>query len=187
MFLFFFTLTWESSKRWCALGCPSFLLSHLFCSPTWDCSQSWCSLGKPTCGGSRSWCTPGHSSLSFFWLFLFLFSFCWYTHVGSGKSWCALGCPSFLLKPKWGGSRSWFTPGHPSFFVCSCCCSYTYVGQWQKLVCPWLSIFSFKPSGVVAGVGVPMATHLLFLLLLFIHLLGTVAKAGVPLTVHRFF
>ena len=25
-----FTLTWASSKSWCALGCPSFLLSHLF-------------------------------------------------------------------------------------------------------------------------------------------------------------
>ena len=48
-------------------------------------------------------------------------------------------------------------------------------------MCPWLSIFSFKPSGVVAGVGVPMATHLLFLLLLFIHLRGTVTKAGVSI------
>ena len=53
MFLFFFTLTWESSKSWCALDCLSFLLSHLFCSPTWDCSQSWYALGKPKCGGSR--------------------------------------------------------------------------------------------------------------------------------------
>ena len=58
----------------------------------------------------------------------------------SGKSWCALGCSSFLL----------------------------------------------SLSGVVAGVGVPLATHLLFLLL-FIHLCGTVAKAGVPLAVHLFF
>ena len=33
----------------------------------------------------------------------------------SGKSCCALGCPSFFLKPKWGGSRSWCTPGRPSF------------------------------------------------------------------------
>ena len=50
-------------------------------------------------------------------------------------------------------------------------------------MCPWLSIFSFKPSGVVAGVRVPLATHLLFWLL-FIHLRGTVAKAGVLLAVH---
>ena len=57
----------------------------------------------------------------------------------SSKSWCALGCPSFLL----------------------------------------------SLSGVVAGVGVPLATHLL--LLLFIHLRGTVAKAGVLLAVHLFF
>ena len=71
-------------------------------------------------------------------------------------------------------------------FFCSCCCLYTYVGQWQKLVCPWLSIYSFKPSGVVAGVGVPLATHLLFLLL-FLHLCRTVTKAGVPLTVRLSF
>ena len=43
-FLFF---TWESSKSWCVLSCPSFLLSHLFRSPTWDCSQSWYPLGCP--------------------------------------------------------------------------------------------------------------------------------------------
>ena len=104
-----FTLTWASSKSWCALGCPSFLLSHLFCSPTWDCSQSW----------------------------------------------YALGCSPFLL----------------------------------------------SLSGVVAGVGVPLAIHLCFLLLLLsflflfflffhfflIHPCGTVAKAGVPLAVHLFF
>ena len=60
----------------------------------------------------------------------------------SSKSWCALGCPSFLS----------------------------------------------SLSGVVAGVGVPLATHLLYLLLLlFIHLRGTVAKVGVPLAVHLFF
>ena len=64
----------------------------------------------------------------------------------SGKSWCAPGCPSFLLK------LSGVVAG----------------------------------GGVVAGVGVPLATHLLFLLL-FIHLCGTVAKAGVPLAVHFFF
>ena len=64
-----------------------------------------------------------------------------YTHMwDSSKSWCALGCPSFLL----------------------------------------------SLTGVVAGVGVPLATHLLFLLL-FIHLHGTVAKAGVLLAVHLFF
>ena len=28
--LLFFSLTWENSKSRCALGCPSFLLSHLF-------------------------------------------------------------------------------------------------------------------------------------------------------------
>ena len=54
------------------------------------------------------------------------------------------------------------------------------------LVCSWLSIFSLSLSGVVAGVGVPLATHLLFLLL-FIHLCGTVTKTGVPLVVHHFF
>ena len=60
------------------------------------------------------------------------------------------------------------------------------MGQWQKLVCPWLSIFSLKPSGVVAAVGVPLATHLLFLLS-FLPLCGTVTKAGEPLAVHLFF
>ena len=73
----------------------------------------------------------------FFFFFPFLDTPMW----GSGKSWCALGCPSFLL----------------------------------------------NQSGVVAGVGVPLATHILFLLLLFIHLLGTVAKAGVLLAVHLLF
>ena len=104
-----FTLTWASSKSWCALGCPSFPLSHHFCSPTWDCSQRWYDLG----------------------------------------------CPPFLL----------------------------------------------GLSGVVAGVGVPVAIHLCFFVVVvvvvvvsfsfffffLIHPCGTVAKAGVPLAVHLFF
>ena len=100
LFFSFFTPTWDSSKSWCALGCPSFLLSHLFFTPTWD----------------------------------------------SSKSWCALGCPSFLLS---------------------------------------LSV-------VVAGVDVPLAIHLWFVVVVvvvvvLIHIRGTVAKAGVPLAVHFFF
>ena len=52
-----------------------------------------------------------------------------------------------------------------------------------------LSIFSLSLSGVVAGVGVSLATHLFFMLLLslFIHLCGTVAEACVPLAVHLFY
>ena len=55
--------------------------------------------------------------------------------------------------------------------------------SWCALGCP---SFPLSLSGVVAEVGVPLATHLLFLLL-FIHLCGTVAKAGVSLAVHLFF
>ena len=39
------------------------------------------------------------------------------------------------------------------------------------------------PIGVVAGVSVSLATHVLF----FLHSLGRVARAGVPLVVHPFF
>ena len=92
-----------------------------------------------------------------------------------------------FFKPKWGGSGSWCTPGHSSFvFVVV-----VYTPMWDSskswcaLGCP---SFLLSLSGVVAGVGVPLATHLLFLLLLlFIHLCGTVAKAGVLLAVHLFF
>ena len=55
--------------------------------------------------------------------------------------------------------------------------------SWCALDCP---SFLLSLSGVVAEVGVPLATHLLFLLL-FIHLCGTVAKAGELLAVHLFF
>ena len=138
MFLFFFTLTWESSKSWCALGCPSFLLSHLFRSPTWDCSQSLYALGCPPFLLSLSGVVAGvgvplaiHLWLFLCCFFFFLFSFFFVDTPmwDSGKSWCAPGCPSFLLKPKWHGSRSWCTPGQSSFFVCSCCCLNTNVGQ----------------------------------------------------------
>ena len=82
----------------------------------------------------------------------------------SSKSWCVLGCPSFLLSlsgvvagvgvplathlflvavvvvvvytPTWDSSKSWFALGCPSFLL--------------------------SLSGVVAGVGVPLATHLFF-------------------------
>ena len=120
MFLFFFTLTWASSKSWCAIGCPSFLLSHLLCSPTWDCSQSWYALSCPPFLLSLSGVVAGVGvplaiHLCFFVVVVLSFFFdtpMW----DSGKSWCALGCPSFLFKPKWGGSRSWCTPGHSPFF-----------------------------------------------------------------------
>ena len=73
----------------------------------------------------------------FFFSFVVVVVVVFYTPTwDSSKSWCTLGCPSFLL----------------------------------------------SLSGVVTGVGVPLATHLLFLLL-FIHLRGTVAKAGVFLAV----
>ena len=76
-FLFFFTLTWESSKSWCVLSCRSFLLSHLFRSPTWDCSQSSYALGCPPFLLSLSGVVAGVGvplaiHLCFF-LFLFLF------------------------------------------------------------------------------------------------------------------
>ena len=95
----------------------------------------------------------------------------------------------FSFKPKWGGSRSWCVPGHPSFVYVVVVVVYTPTWDssksWCALGCPsFLSIL----SGVVAGVGVPLATHLfLLLLLLFIHPHGTVAKAGVLLAVHLFF
>ena len=116
-FLFFFTLTWESSKSWCA-GCPSFLLSHLFHSPTWDCSQSWYALGCPPFLLSLSGVVAGVSVplVIHLWFFRCFFFFFVDTPMwDSDKSWCAPGCPSFLLKPKWDGSRTWCTPGHPSF------------------------------------------------------------------------
>ena len=57
--------------------------------------------------------------------------------------------------------------------------------SWCAHGCP---SFPSSISGVVAGVGVSLATHFLFLfLLLFIHLRRTVAKAGVPLAVHLSF
>ena len=85
-----------------------------------------------------------------------------------------------------GGSRSWCTPGHPSFvFVVGVVYTPTWDSSksWCALGCP---SFLSSPNGVVVGVGVSLATHLLFLLL-FIHLCGTVAKAGVPLAVHLLF
>ena len=101
------------------------------------------------------------------------------------SSWLSI----FSFKPKWGGSRSWCTPGHPSFFVVVVVVVVVYTPTWDSskswcaLGCP---SFISSPSGVVAGVGVPLATHLLFLLL-FIHLRETVAKAGVLLAIHLFF
>ena len=94
----------------------------------------------------------------------------------------------FSFKPKWGGSRSWCTPGHSSFsFFFVVAVVYTPMWDssksWCALGCP---SFLLSLSGVVAGVGVTLATHLLFLLL-FVHLRGTVAKAGVLLAVHLFF
>ena len=89
----------------------------------------------------------------------------------------------FSCKPKWGGSRSWCTPGHPSYvFVVVYTPTWDSSKSWCALGCPSFLVYL---NGVVAGVGVPLATHLLFLLL-FIHLRGTVAKAGVPLAVHLF-
>ena len=75
------------------------------------------------------------------------------------------------FKPKWNGSRSWCTPGHPSFVFVVVVVVYTPTWDssksWCALGCP---SFLLSLSGVVAGVGVPLATHLLFLLfLLFIH------------------
>ena len=63
------------------------------------------------------------SFLFFCFVFLFVDTPMW----DSGRSWCAPGCPSFLLKPKW---------------------------------------------GVVAEVGVPLATHRFLLLLLFFIYVG---------------
>ena len=97
-------------------------------------------------------------------------------------------CPWLSIlsfNPTWGGSRSWCTTGHPSFvFVVVYTPTWDSSKSWCALGCPcFLSIL----RGVVAGAGVPLATHLLFLFLLFIHLRGTVAKAGVLLAVHLFF
>ena len=90
----------------------------------------------------------------------------------------------FSFKPKWGGSRSWCNPGHPSFiFVVVYTPMWDSSKSWCALGCP---SFLLSLSGVVAGVSVTLASHLLFLLL-FIHLRGTVAKAGVLLAVHLFF
>ena len=93
----------------------------------------------------------------------------------------------FSFSPKWGGSRSWCTPGHPSFVFVFVVYTPTWDSRerWCAFGCP---SFLLSLSGVVAGVGVSLATHLLFmLLLLFIYLRGTVAKAGVPLAVHLFY
>ena len=89
--------------------------------------------------------------------------------------------PIFSFKPKWGGSRSWCTPGHPSFLNKP---TWDSSKSWCALGCP---SFPLSLSGVIARVGVPLATHfsLLLLLLIFVvNMSGTVARAGVPLAVH---
>ena len=86
-----------------------------------------------------------------------------------------------------GGSRSWCTPGHSSFFSFVVVVVYTHLcGTVPTAGVPLAVHLFFKPSGMVAEVCVPLATHLLFLFL-FLHLCGTVTKAGVPLAVHLFF
>ena len=156
---------------------------------------SWLSIFslKPKWGGSRSWCTPGRPC--------FIFAVVYTPTWDSSKSWCALGCPSFLL------SLNGVVAGvgvplatHPFFLfsfavvvVVVVVVVYTPTGgsskSWCALGCP---CFLLSLSGVVAGVGVPLAIHLCFFVsfsffLLLIHPCGTVTKAGVLLAVHLFF
>ena len=86
----------------------------------------------------------------------------------SSKSWYALGCLPFLSILCGVVAGVGVPSGHPSFFVGVV----VYTPMWDSskswcaLGCP---SFLFNLSGVVAGVGVvgvPLATHLLFLLLL---------------------
>ena len=81
----------------------------------------------------------------------------------SSKSWCALGCPSFLSSPSGvvaGVGISLAT--HLLFFFVIVIVFYILMWDssksWYALGCP---SFLLSLSGVVAGVGVPLATHLL--------------------------
>ena len=66
----------------------------------------------------------------------------------------------FSFKPKWGGSSSWCTPGRPSFIIVVVYTpTWDSSKRWCALGCP---SFLLSLSGVVAGVGVPLATQLFF-------------------------
>ena len=131
----------------------------------------------------------------FFYLLLLLSLFFFNTPMcDSSKSWCALGCPSFLSSLSGVVARIgvfltthlcsflFFLFSWLFFYTPTCMCDSSK--SWCALGCP---SFHVSLSVVVAGVGVPLVTYLLSLfLLLFIHLCGTVAKAGVPLAVHLF-
>ena len=133
------------SRSWCTPRHPSFVfVIGVVYTPTWDSSKSWCALGyssflsNPKGDGSRSWCTPGHPSF----VFVVVYTPTWDT----SKSCVPLDCPSFLSSLIGVVAGVGVPLATYLFCCCSCCCLYTYVGQWQKLVCPWLSIFSFKPK-----------------------------------------
>ena len=138
LFLFSFfvdTPMWDSGKSWCALGCPSFLLS----------------LREVVAGVGVA--------LAINLLFLLLLLF---IHLRGTVAKAGVPLAVHLsFKPKWGGSRSWCTPGHPSF-VSVVVVVYTPTWDSSKSYCA-LGCPSFVSSlgGVVAGVGVPLATHLL--------------------------
>ena len=95
MFFFFvvvvvYTPMWDRSKSWCAPGCPSFLSSL-----SGVVAGVGVSLGDP----SLNLC-----------LLLLLF-----IHLRGTAAKAGVSLTVHLFKPKWGGSRSWCTVGHPSF------------------------------------------------------------------------
>ena len=87
-----FNPTWGGSRSWYTPGHPSFVfLLLLFIHLRGTVAKAGVLLAVHLLFQSYvSLCTPGHPS---FFVVVFVYTPIW----DSSKSWCALGCPSFLL------------------------------------------------------------------------------------------
>ena len=135
---------WGGSRSWCTPGHLSFAFVFVVVyTPLWDSSKSWCALGCPSFLVSLNGVVEGVGvPLATYLLFLFLLLVVYTPTWDSSKSWCALGCPSFLV------SLNGVVAGvgvllATYLLFCFCCCLYTYMGQYQKLLCPSLAVHLF--------------------------------------------